>query len=50
VFSSDLGTVNDTSGGILVRAAGRHSEKVSGSFDNTKIYELMRSALFDGGD
>ncbi len=45
-FVITWGTVNDTSGGILVRAAGRHSEKVRGSFDNTKIYELMRSALF----
>jgi hypothetical protein len=49
-FVVTWGTVNDTSGGILVRAAGRHSEKVSGNFDNTKIYELMRLALFDGGE
>ena len=49
-FVVTWGTVNDTSGGILVRAAGRHSEKVSGNFDNTKIYEFMRSALFDGGN
>ena len=40
------GTVQDTSGGILVRAAGKNSEKVRGSFDNTKIYELMRETLF----
>lgn len=40
------GTVNDTSGGILVRAAGKNSEKVRGSFDNTRIYELMRETLF----
>jgi alkaline phosphatase len=40
------GTVHDTSGGILVRAAGKNSEKVHGSFDNTRIYGLMRETLF----
>jgi len=44
------GTVHDTSGGILVRAAGKNSEKVRGSFDNTKIYELMRETLFPAGN
>lgn len=43
------GTVHDTSGGILVRAAGKNSEKVRGSFDNTKIYELMRETLLPVG-
>jgi hypothetical protein len=42
------GTVHDTSGGILVRAAGKNSEKVQGSFDNTRIYSLMRETLFPG--
>lgn len=40
------GTMHDTSGGILVRAAGKNSKKVRGSFDNTKVYELMRETLF----
>lgn len=39
-------TMHDTSGGILVRAAGKNSNKVRGSFDNTRIYELMRETLF----
>jgi hypothetical protein len=43
------GTVHDTSGGILVRAAGRNSNKVRGSFDNTRIYEVMRETLFPDG-
>ena len=44
------GTVHDTSGGILVRAAGKNSQKVRGSFDNTRIYELMRETLFPAGN
>lgn len=44
------GTVHDTSGGILVRAAGKNSEKIRGSFDNTRIYELMRETLFPAGN
>jgi alkaline phosphatase len=40
------GTMNDASGGILVRAAGRNSEKVRGNYDNTRIYQLMRETLF----
>jgi alkaline phosphatase len=44
------GTVHDTSGGILVRAAGKNSEKVRGSFDNTRIYELIRGTLFPAGN
>ncbi len=43
------GTVHDTAGGILVRAAGKNSNKVRGSFDNTKIYELMWETLFPAG-
>jgi alkaline phosphatase len=42
------GTVHDASGGILVRAAGKNSEKVQGTFDNTRIYSLMRETLFPG--
>jgi hypothetical protein len=40
------GTVNDASGGILVRAAGKNAEKVRGNFDNTRVYELMRESMF----
>jgi alkaline phosphatase len=41
------GTRHDTSGGILVRAMGKNAPEVSGSFDNTRIYSLMRDTLFD---
>jgi len=40
-------TLQDTSGGIVVRASGLNAEKVRGSFDNTRIYRLMRETLFD---
>lgn len=46
-FVISWGSRNDTSGAILVRAEGRHSEEVSGSMDNTAIYTLMRKTLFD---
>jgi len=45
-FVITWGTVFDASGGILVRAAGKNAEEVRGSFDNTRIYSLMREALF----
>jgi len=45
-FVITWGTLNDASGGILVRAAGKKAESVQGSFDNTKIYSLMRDVLF----
>jgi alkaline phosphatase len=41
------GTNNDTSGGILVRAAGKNAEKVRGTYDNTEIHRLMRETLFE---
>ena len=46
-FVITWGTLNDTSGGILVRAAGKDSDQVEGNFDNTKIYSLMRDVLFE---
>ncbi|PAZ00644.1 MAG: hypothetical protein CAK90_04570 [Spartobacteria bacterium AMD-G4] len=46
-FVITWGTLNDTSGGILVRAAGKDSDQVKGNFDNTKIYSLMRDVLFE---
>ena len=45
-FVISWGTLLDSSGGILVRAAGHKSAEVRGSFDNTRIYSLMRDALF----
>ena len=36
----------DTSGAILVRAAGLNAEKVRGSFDNTALYPLFYQTLF----
>lgn len=41
------GTKHDSSGGILVRAIGKNASKVTGSFDNTGIYTLMRETLFE---
>jgi len=37
---------NDTSGGIVIRAAGAGSEGIRGTMDNTDIYKTMRAALF----
>ncbi len=45
-FVITWGSLNDTSGGILVRAAGAHADLVTGSFDNTDVYRVMRHALF----
>jgi hypothetical protein len=45
-FVITWGTLSDASGGILVRAAGKNADVVKGSFDNTKIYSLMREVLF----
>ncbi len=36
---------DDVAGGILVRAAGLNHQHVRGSFDNTKIAELIRETL-----
>lgn len=44
-FVITWGTVFDASGGILVRAAGKNANEVHGSFDNTRVYSLMRDAL-----
>jgi alkaline phosphatase len=46
-FVITWGTLSDASGGILVRAAGKNADEVQGSFDNTKIYSLMRKVLFE---
>lgn len=38
-------TFNDSSGGIVIRAAGKGAEKVKGTMDNTDVYRLMREAI-----
>lgn len=45
-FVVTWGSKNDTSGAILVRAAGLNAEKVTGSFDNTALYPLFYETLF----
>jgi alkaline phosphatase len=40
------GSVMDTSGGIVARAAGLNAEKVRGAFDNTAVYPLFYETLF----
>jgi alkaline phosphatase len=45
-FVLSWGTVHDSSGGILVRAAGRGAERVAGDMDNTEVYRVMRAAMF----
>jgi alkaline phosphatase len=37
---------DDVSGGVLVRAEGLNSELVRGSFDNTRVAQLIRTTLF----
>jgi len=37
---------SDVSGGIVARAAGMNAKLVQGSFDNTRIYEVMHQTLF----
>ncbi len=49
-FVITWGTLLDASGGIVVRATGRGSEEVRGSFDNTRIYALMRKVLLGDSD
>lgn len=45
-FVISWGTLHDSSGGILVRAAGAGAGEVCGTVDNTGIYRIMRSVLF----
>jgi alkaline phosphatase len=40
------GSVLDTSGGIVVRAAGLNADRVRGTFDNTAVYPLFYETLF----
>lgn len=46
-FVVSWGTKHDSSGGIVARAAGKGAEAVAGTVDNSRIYSLMREALFD---
>lgn len=45
-FVITWGALVDTSGGIVVRAAGNGADQVKGSMDNTGIYQVMRRVLF----
>jgi alkaline phosphatase len=45
-FVVGWGSLLDTSGGIVARAAGLNAEKVRGSFDNTAVYPLFYETLF----
>jgi alkaline phosphatase len=45
-FVVGWGSMLDTSGGIVARAAGLNAEKVQGSFDNTVVYPLFYETLF----
>lgn len=45
-FIISWGSGFDTSGGIVVRAAGAGAEDVRGTMDNTAIYRVLRAALF----
>jgi len=38
---------DDVAGGVLVRADGLNSHLVRGSFDNTRVTEVMRQTLFE---
>ena len=42
------GSVLDAGGGIAARAAGLNAGEVRGSFDNTRVYELLYRTLFGG--
>ncbi len=45
-FVITWGTLLDGSGGIVARAAGRNAAKVTGSFDNTKVFTVIHETLF----
>ena len=47
-FVVTWGSKLDSSGAILVRAAGLNADKVRGSFDNTALYPLFYETLFGG--
>lgn len=40
------GSVLDTSGGIVARAAGLNADRLRGTFDNTDVYPLFYETLF----
>lgn len=41
---------DDVSGGVVVRGDGLNSHLICGSFDNTRVAELMRQTLFASGE
>jgi alkaline phosphatase len=49
LFQVSWALVDDTSGGVVARAAGHRAERISGNVTNIDIYRAMHAALF-GGD
>lgn len=45
-FAIAWATLQDDAGGVLARAAGAGSDKVSGAFDNTDVYRVLYASLF----
>lgn len=45
-FQVSWALVDDTSGGVVARAAGFRAERISGNVRNTDIYRAMHAALF----
>jgi alkaline phosphatase len=45
-FAIVWATHHDVTGGVLVRGEGINSDRIRGSFDNTKVAELIRLTLF----
>jgi len=45
-FQVSWALVDDTSGGVVARAAGFRAERISGNMENTDIYRAMHAALF----
>jgi alkaline phosphatase len=45
-FQVSWALVDDTSGGVVARAAGFRAERISGNVESTDIYRAMHAALF----
>ncbi|HUG13141.1 MAG TPA: alkaline phosphatase [Opitutaceae bacterium] len=48
LFQVSWALIDDTSGGVVARAAGHRAERISGNVTNIDIYRAMHSALFGG--
>lgn len=46
LFQVSWALVDDTSGGVVARAAGHRADMISGNVTNTDIYRAMHAALF----